>query len=115
MDEAEGVASKVAVNVPVWEAMAVFCHVAPAVTQTGAIGFTTNVTPAVCVRLPLVPVIVREKVPATVEAEVEMLKVELPEPVTEVGLKAPEAPAGSPLTVKVTLPLKLLTGLTLAV
>ena len=58
MDEAEGVASKVAVNVPVGEAMAVFCHAAPAVTQTATTGFTTNVTPAVCVRPLLVPVIV---------------------------------------------------------
>ena len=36
-----------------------------------------------------------------------MVKVEVPEPVTDGGLKDPEAPVGKPLALRVTLPLKL--------
>ena len=40
------------------------------------------------------------------EAEVVIVRVELPEPVTEAGLKLAVAPVGKPLTVKLTAPLK---------
>jgi hypothetical protein len=43
------------------------------------------------------------------------LRVELPEVVTEVGLKVPAAPEGSPVTLKVTVPVKPFTGVTVAV
>ena len=69
-------------------------------------GFTTSVTVAECERLPLVPVMVIVKLPAGVEPLVETLSVEDPEPLTEVGLKLAEAPAGNPLALKETLPLK---------
>jgi hypothetical protein len=41
-----------------------------------------------------------------VELEVDTLSVELPEPVTDVGLNVAVAPAGNPLAVKLTLPAK---------
>ena len=44
-----------------------------------------------------------------------MLSVEVPEPVTEAGVKLPVAPAGNPLTLSVTLPLKPLSAPTVAV
>ena len=47
--------------------------------------------------------------------ELEMLSVEVPEPVTEAGLKLPVAPAGNPLTLSDTLPLKPLSAPTVAV
>jgi hypothetical protein len=50
-----------------------------------------------------------------VEPVVEMLSVELPEPVTDVGLKLALAPVGKPLTLKLTLLLKLLVGVTVVV
>ena len=55
--EAEGVVSKIAVNVPVCAAMAVFCHGPPEVAVT-QVPFTVRVTLAVWVKLPLVPVMV---------------------------------------------------------
>src|SRR5260370_914476 len=83
--------------------------------------FTTRVTVAECTRLPLVPVIVRMKVPAHVvelvrggvEDLVETDSVELPEPATEAGLKLPLAPLGNPLTLNVTVPVKPFTADTL--
>ena len=44
-----------------------------------------------------------------------MPTVEVPEPVTEVGLKVAVAPVGNPLALKATLPLKPLSALTVAV
>lgn len=66
-------------------------------------GLTTSVTVVECVRLPLVPVIVKVKVPAGVVALVVTDMVDDPEPVTEAGLKLALAPAGNPLTLKLTL------------
>jgi len=77
--------------------------------------FTTRVTVAECTRLPLVPVIVRVKVPADVVELVETDKVELPEPATEVGVKLPLAPLGNPPTLKATVPVKPFIAVTLAV
>ena len=66
-------------------------------------GFTTKVTAVECTRLPLVPVMVSVKVPDGVVVLVLTDIVDEPEPVTEVGLKLALAPAGNPLTLKVTL------------
>jgi len=79
---------------------------------------TTSVTVVEWVKLglELVPVIVRVKAPVGVEADVETLNVEEPEPpLIEVGLKVPEAPLGNPVTLRFTALLKPLSGLTLAV
>jgi hypothetical protein len=67
---------------------------------------TTNVTVAVCDRVPLVPVIVRVYVPAGVVVAVETVSVELPELLTDIGLKLAVAPVGNPLTLKVAVPVK---------
>jgi len=70
-------------------------------------GLTTKPTVKEWVRLPLVPVIVRLYVPATVELDVFTVNVEEPlPPVTELGLNVPVAPPGSPLTFKPTFPWK---------
>lgn len=79
---------------------------------TGAV--TTSVTEAVCVVVPLVPVIVNGKVPVGVVLVVVTVSVELPE-VSGVGLNVPVAPAGSPLTVRSTDPVKPPVGVTVAV
>jgi hypothetical protein len=44
-------------------------------------------------------------VPAGVEDDVDILTVELPDPVTDVGLKLAVAPVGNPLALNATLPL----------
>ncbi len=72
---------------------------------------TTNVTVAVCDRVPLVPVIVRGYVPAGVVDTVETVSVELPELVTDVGLKLAVAPVGNPLTLNAAVPVKPFSGL----
>src|SRR6266852_1324204 len=78
----EGVASKVAVNVPVSVTpIGVSCQVASAgaSTHTGATGFTTSVTVVAWVKLLFtesVPVIVTVYVPVGVELEVDTFNVE---------------------------------------
>jgi hypothetical protein len=47
-----------------------------------------------------------------VELEVVIVNVEVPEPVTEVGLKLAVAPDGKPLALKVTVPEKPFEGVT---
>lgn len=64
---------------------------------------TTRVTVVECTRPPLVPVMVSVKLPDGVVVLVLTDIVDEPEPVTEVGLKLALAPAGNPLTLKVTL------------
>ncbi len=54
-------------------------------------------------------------VPAGVELPVETLRVDVPAPLIEAGLKLAVAPAGSPLTPNETLPVKPLNALTVAV
>ena len=54
--------------------------------------------------LPLVPVIVRVVVLFRVLEVVLTVSVDDPEPVTDVGLKAAVAPLGTPLMVKLTVP-----------
>lgn len=67
---------------------------------------TTSVTVVECTSDPLVPVIVSVKLLAGVLSDVVTVRVEVPDPVTEVGLKVPVAPEGSPLTLSVTTSLK---------
>ena len=62
---------------------------------------------AVCDKLPLSPVIVRELLATGVELVVETVNVEVPDPLIESGAKLAVAPAGTPATLKATLPLKL--------
>jgi hypothetical protein len=54
-------------------------------------------------------------VPVGVVLAVEMLSVEEPEPPIEAGLKLAEAPLGNPLTPRLTVAVKPLSGLTVAV
>ena len=61
------------------------------------------------------PVIVRVLVPTGVDVVVEMVNVDVPDPVTEAGLKFAVTPEGKPLTAKATMPAKPLDGLTVAV
>jgi hypothetical protein len=70
-----------------------------------------RVTVAVCTSAPLVPVIVSVELPRGVLPEVDMAKLELPE-LIEAGEKIPVAPAGSPLTAKVTVPVNPVLGVT---
>ena len=72
---------------------------------------TVRLTPAVWVRPPPLAVIVKAELPAGVDVEVVTVRVEVPEPVTDDGLKDAVAPAGRPLTVKPTLLLKPLMAL----
>ena len=71
---------------------------------TGAVALMTSKTEAVCERLPLVPVMVPEKLPVAVVAVV--LTVMVAEPVAGLGLKLALAPVGNPLALKVTSPVK---------
>ena len=76
---------------------------------------TTKLTVAVCVKLPLVPVMVSVYVPAAVVLAVETLNVEEPEPVTEAGFNVAVTPAGAPLTLSATAPLNPPLGVTFTV
>jgi hypothetical protein len=66
-------------------------------------------------RLPLVPVIVSEYVCSAVEEVVVMVRVDEPDPVIEAGEKVTFAPAGAPLALRFTVPLKPLCGVTVIV
>jgi hypothetical protein len=76
---------------------------------------TTRLTGTVLLKPPLVPVITREYVPTGVDAVVAIVIVVEPEVVTVVGLKLAVAPVGSPLTLKLTVPVKPLDGVTVGV
>jgi len=76
---------------------------------------TTSVTPTVCVRVPLVAVMVIGKDPVGVVLAVLMLRVVEPELVIWTGLKPAVAPVGSPLALKPTVPLNPFKALTLTV
>jgi len=66
---------------------------------------TFNATVVLCVKVPSVPVMVSVELPVGVEAVVETVRVEEPEPlVTETGLKLAVAPAGNPLALSETVP-----------
>jgi hypothetical protein len=66
---------------------------------------TVRVTCADCCKLPEAPVMVTGYEPAAVEEEVETVMVEVPAPLTAVGLNVAVAPVGNPLALKVTVPL----------
>src|SRR3982751_2622565 len=76
---------------------------------------TVRLTVVLCTNVPLVPVMVSVYVPAVVLVALVTVNVEVPEVVMEAGLKLPLAPAGNPLTLRPTLPLKPLSALTVAV
>src|SRR5216684_3478915 len=101
MGEAEGVASYSAVKVPVWLLKAVLIHPPPAVvvTHTGVL-LTVRFTVAVWLVPPLVPV---------------MVSVAEPGAFTELELNVAVTPAGAPLTLSATAPLKPFTMPTLTV
>ena len=65
--------------------------------------------------MPLVPVIVSVRVPVDVLERVVIFKVDVPEPVTEVGVNVAVAREGNPLTLKLTLLLKPLAAVTVTV
>jgi hypothetical protein len=67
---------------------------------------TTNVTVLLWVKLPLVPVITNEYVPAGEELLVVTFMVDEPEPVTDGGVKPALPPVGSPVTVNPVVPAK---------
>lgn len=87
-----------------------------AVRLAGGARFTSRVVEAVCVIVPLVPVIVSESAKGTVLVVVFMVSVDEPEPVIDAGLKPPlVTPVGKPdslSTLSVTVPVKPLTGAT---
>jgi len=83
----------------VWEA-----GVAERLKSGTAAALTTRETEVVCERLPLVPVIVTGKLP--VEVVAPALTVIAAEPVAGFGLKLALAPAGKPVVVKLTAPVK---------
>ena len=77
----------------------------PAIVKSGTTGaVTTRETVAVCVRLPLTPVMVSVDVPTGVVAKVVMLSADVD--VAGFVVKVPVAPVGNPLTLSVTAPLK---------
>ena len=65
--------------------------------------------------LPLVAVIFNEYLPDAVFLAVAIVNPKLPEVFTELGLKTAVAPAGNPLTFRVTVPVKVPVGLTVTV
>ena len=115
MGEADGVASNAAVKVPVCvESRGLSWKPLPAVALTQG-EVTTRVTEAECETPPLVPTIVRWKVPIGVEVAVEMVSVEVPEAVMLAGLKLEPAFAGRPWTESATVPEKPLMAPTVTV
>ena len=92
------------------------CEAGAAVTEksptTGAV--ITSVTDAECVVVPLVPVMVIGKLPVGVVLLVVTVSVEFPE-VSDAGLNVPAAPAGNPLMLRLTEPVKPPVGVTVAV
>jgi hypothetical protein len=80
-----------------------------------AAGVTTSETVVERTSAPLEPVMLMAKVPVGVLAVVATVIVEEPEVVTEAGEKLAVAPEGSPLALKVTVPVKPPDGVTVAV
>jgi hypothetical protein len=67
---------------------------------------TVSATVAVCVRVPLVPVMINVELPPATVAGMFTVKVEVPDPVTEVGLKPAVAFAGNPVTERLVGPVR---------
>src|ERR1700733_2683133 len=76
----------------------------------GGGALTVSATLPLWVSVPLVPVMLSVELPSGVVALVLTVSVELPDPVTVDGEKLASAPAGSPLALSVTAPLKPLTA-----
>ena len=76
---------------------------------------TLRVTVAAWTREPLVPVMVSVKLPWEVPVDVVIVRVELDPAATEEGLNEAVAPAGSPLAVRLSEPLKPLVALVFTV
>ena len=72
--------------------------------------FTVRNATVLWVVLPEVAAMVSGKLPKAVAAAAEIFRVAVPEPLMEAGVKLPVVPAGSPLTLRDTLPLNPLTG-----
>jgi hypothetical protein len=83
---------------------ATVCEPGDAEIEKSGAAFTTSVTVAVCVRVPLVPVSVNVELPAGVLPVVVIVSVDVPDVVTEVGLNDAVAPVGSPLALRFTVP-----------
>jgi len=77
----------------------------PVVVPDPPVPPTLSVTLTLWVKLPLVPVTVRVKLPVVVALVVEMLNVAEPERLTDVGLRLAVAPLGNPLALSDTVPL----------
>jgi hypothetical protein len=87
--------------------------IAPAVLVTNEL--VTNVTVAVCVNKPLVPVMVNVELPVGVVDVVVTVRVESVAEVIEAGLNEDVAPVGNPLTLKLTEPLNAFSAAALSV
>jgi hypothetical protein len=73
---------------------------------------TVRFTAKLWIRVPLVPRMFTVAVPTVAVAEAVKVSVLMAAPVTEAGLNAAVTPAGSPVTLKATVPEKLFTGRT---
>ena len=73
--------------------------------RTGVELSTNRFVVEVCVKLPLMPVIVMVYAPVVAVAEAVTVRFVEPAPVTVGGLNTPVTPAGKPLTLKVVVPL----------
>jgi hypothetical protein len=85
-------------------ALSVEVNVSMANCPGGGDVVTVNPTVVEWLRLPRTPEIVSVDVPAAVVPSVVMVNVDDPDPVIVVGLNVPVAPAGRPLTPRVTVP-----------
>ena len=103
----EGIKSNVAVNVPLCDGNAelVKAPLPLAVTQTAG-GWMLRPTLVLWLVPPLVPVMGPVRLPVAAAAEVETVSVEVPEPVTDGGLKLALTPAGKLPVLKATVPPK---------
>jgi len=108
----------VVLGVPDWEGGAVATLNPPcagaAAVGTDAAAVTTSVAGTVCVRLPLVPVMVTGKLPVGVVAVVLTVSV-VEVPAAGFGLRLAMAPLGIPVALKLTEPVKPPEGVILAV
>ena len=75
-------------------------------TLKSAAGFTVSDGVAEWTSAPLVPVMVILTVPAVAPEEAVKVKVEVPEPLMEEGLKLGVTPEGNPVTARFTVPVK---------
>jgi hypothetical protein len=81
----------------------------------GPLVVTVRVGDALWLKEPLAPLMVRAKAPVAAAAEAVRVKVELPDPVIEAGLKAAVTPEGNPAADSATVPLNPLSALMVTV